>query len=537
MILLPAVVILSTALAHPQSRPVVATDSGLVRGSTADGVNAFLGIPFAAPPVDALRWQPPLSPTPWAGELDATTWPLPCPQKDEGSFFGEEDCLYLNVWAPEGAEEGLLPVLFFIHGGGNVSGSTSVVQAGTHLYEGDNLARRGGVVVVTTQYRIGALGYLVHPALDVESARGLSGNYGLLDQQAGLRWVQSNIGAFGGDSERVLVFGESGGATDTMMQLVSPLAAGLFSRALMESGGNQAKPASQRASEGLTFAAAAGCSEAETAAACLRALSAAELVASVDDVGFGETISNGIVTTYFGPTVDGWVLPEDPASALQRGHFNHVPFVVGANADEMRTYVPELGQAGYEALVRSLLAPWGPAAADRALELYQVGPGGFTAATDAYAALVSDPQFVCPTRGFAASAARAQTEPVFRYFFTHGLQGPLFGSYGAFHGLELFFVFQQLERMNFYIPRADDLELQRHILELWTSFAVNGVPSAEGGVEWPVYDPDLDPYLELDAPLTAGNGVRTEKCDFWDSLKHRAPTARRTRGRAVPSSR
>jgi para-nitrobenzyl esterase len=516
---------------------VVATTSGLVRGSTVGGVTAFLGIPFAAPPIGALRWRPPQLPEPWAGELDATSWPPPCPQKGDEDAIGDEDCLYLNVWAPEGAEPGSLPVLCFIHGGGNVSGSTSVVQAGTHLYEGDTLAGRGTVVVVTTQYRIGALGYLVHPALDAGSSRGISGNYGLLDQQAALRWVQANIESFGGDPSEVLLFGESGGATDTLMQLVSPLAAGLFSRALMESGGNQAKPSWQRTSEGVAFAGAAGCSETVTAEECLRARTPAELVTAVDDIGFSGTISNGIVSTYFGPTVDGWVLPEDPAQALADGHFNHVPFVVGANADEMRAQVPELGQAGYETLVRVLLAPWGPAAVERALQLYPVGAAGYATPTDAYAALVSDPQFVCPTRRFASLATRGQSEPVYRYLFSRGLQGPVFGPYGAFHGLELFFVFQRLERMTIYVPRAEDLELQRQILELWTSFAATGVPSASGGPVWPVYDVEGDPYLELKAPIATGQGVRTEKCDFWDTLQARPPQApRRALRRLVPTS-
>jgi len=524
-----------------QNGPVVETSQGAVQGSSSGGVEAFLGIPFAAPPVGELRWRPPQAPAPWTGERDATEWPPPCPQEaDDGTVIGEEDCLYLNVWTPQGAAPGSLPVMFFIHGGGNTQGSSSVVVAGDHLYEGDVLAARGQVVVVTIQYRLGPLGFLVHPALDAESPRGVSGNYGLLDQQAALRWVRDNIAAFGGDPGRVLVFGESAGATDTFMQLVSPLAAGLFSRALMESGGNRAKPLADRAREGRAFAEAAGCPGGEESSPCLRALTAVELVLATGRVDSGGVITGGLVSSYFGPAVDGWVLTEDPGRALSEGRFNHVPYVVGSNGDEMRKYVPELDEAAYEALVRSLLAPWGEAAVERALELYPVGPGGYATPTDAYTALVSDPQFVCPVRRFASAAARSQSEPVYRYFFTHALSGTFYSRYGAFHGLELFFVFQRLGKMTWYIPRTADLELERAVLELWTSFGATGDPTVAGGPSWPAYEPGRDLYLRLDKPLETGDGVRTEKCDFWDSLLPAPPEAprppHRPGGRAIPES-
>ncbi len=528
--------LLSSAAVDAQVHPVVETDAGLVRGSTVDGVSAFLSIPFAEPPEGDLRWRAPQPPQPWSGELQATNWPAPCPQEDDDhGAIGDEDCLYLNIWSPEDALPGSLPVMFFIHGGGNVEGSTSVVEVGTRLYEGDILAERGNVVVVTTQYRIGALGYLVHPALNSESPRGVSGNYGLLDQQAALQWLQTNIAAFGGDPSRVLLFGESAGATNTMMQLVSPLAAGLFSRALMESGGATARPARQRALEGLRFAEAVDCPSPSSAAICLRDRTPEELVTAVDTIGFGETITHGIVTTQFGPTVDGWVLPEDPEEAIEGGRFNHVAFVVGANSDEMRVHVPELGQLGYEALVRIVMAPWGQQAADRALELYPVGPGGYATGTDAYAALVSDPQFVCPTRRFASAASNGQTEPVYRFLFSHGLHGLIFSPLGAFHGLELFFVFQRLEDMTYYFPRADDLELQSRILELWTSFARDGVPATPGGPSWPIYNAENDPFMNLNSPLTTDEGLRTEKCDFWDTLLGQETVSpRRSVGRSAP---
>ncbi len=504
--------------------PVVVTPYGAVEGSTDGEVDAFLGIPFAAPPVGPLRWQPPRPPGPWDGTLAATAWPPPCPQKgpDDG-VVGAEDCLYLNVWAPSGAAPGSLPVLVFLHGGGNVQGSTSVGQMGTRLYEGDLLALRGRVVVVTTQYRLGVLGFLVHPALSTASATGTSGNYGLLDQQAALRWVRDAIGPFGGDPGRVMLFGESAGATDTLMQLASPLAAGLFARALLESGGDQARSLEQRTVEGLRIAEALGCPDPATAGSCLLERTPEELVRVLDGLGGSDVTSGGLVRTPVGPTVDGLVLPERPTRALEAGRFNHVPLVIGANADETRLWVPELGEAAYELLVRGLLAPWGPGTADRALELYPVGPGGYPTGTEAWAAMTGDFQFVCPSRRFAAAAAGSQAEPVFRYFFSQRLSGDLLSPYGTFHGLELFFVFQRLERLDLYAPTREDLDLERSILELWTSFATTGIPSSTGTPDWPAYDPATDPYLELGTPTGVHEGLRTERCDFWDELTARLP--------------
>ncbi len=531
--LLPAAV-LATALCSATALsagdgPLVRTLSGPVEGRTAGGADAFLGIPYAAAPAGPLRWLPPRPREPWIEVLEATDWPPPCPQKTaSGEVVGDEDCLFLNVWSPSGAAPGSLPVLVFLHGGANVRGSTSLVQVGTRLYEGDLLAARGGVVVVTVQYRLGLLGFLVHPALGAES-----GNYGLLDQQAALRWVRDNIAAFGGDPDRVMLFGESAGATDTLMHLVSPGAAGLFSRALLQSGGPGARPAAERAVEGLRLAEALGCSGPD-AAACLRARTPEELVLAPDRTGEPPSTGGGIVRTPVGPTIDGRIIPEDPLRALEAGRFHHVPLVVGVNSDETRLWVPELGEAAYELLVRSLLAPWGPGTARRALELYPVGEGGFPTATEAWAAMTGDIQFVCPARRIARAAARSQDRPVRRYLFSHGLSGPVFGPFGAVHGLELFFVFQRLERMTPHEPTAEDLELERTVLELWTSFAATGIPTADGAPAWPAVVPPADPYLDLAVPVTTGEGLRTERCDFWDGLAARVPSPapRRPRGSA-----
>ncbi len=215
---------------------VVQVDGGAIRGFRAGALSVYRGIPFAAPPVGALRWRPPQPVLPWRGVLECTRFRPACPQQDvpgiglcaPGPY--SEDCLYLNVWTPAHAPAERLPVMVWIHGGGFVNGSGSLAGGGP-----DWLSRYGRVVVVSISYRLGIFGYFALPALSRESSRHVSGNYGLLDQIAALRWVQRNIGAFGGDARRVTVFGESAGAQSVVSLLVSPLSRGLFARAVAES--------------------------------------------------------------------------------------------------------------------------------------------------------------------------------------------------------------------------------------------------------------------------------------------------------------
>ena len=258
-----------TSATKPSGATVV-TDRGAVRGTAAAGVTDWLDIPFAAPPVGPLRWAAPELPACWRGVRSTQAFGPPCPQLDNGTVIGSEDCLSLNVWKPANAKATApRAVMVFVHGGGNQQGSASNVVSGVTLYDGANLARTGDVVVVTVQYRVGALGYLASPSL--ASGTQPAGNYGLLDQVAALQWVQGNIGAFGGDPKRVLLFGESAGAVDTCMLVASPLARGLFSRALMESGACGASDTATSERVASDFAQAAGCTGADVAA-CLRAL-------------------------------------------------------------------------------------------------------------------------------------------------------------------------------------------------------------------------------------------------------------------------
>ncbi|MFO1420626.1 MAG: carboxylesterase family protein [Candidatus Competibacteraceae bacterium] len=492
----------------------IPTDHGSVSGFQDQQTMAYLGIPFAAPPVGPLRWQPPTEPKVWQGTRQATAFSPPCPQvEDNGAVIGNEDCLYLNVWKPLAASAGAnLPVMVFVHGGGNTQGSASKLRDGFPLYDGQRLAERGQVVVVTLQYRLGALGFLVHPALAAESPQRVSGNYGLLDQIAALGWVQRNIHAFGGDPGRVLLLGQSAGALDTCMLVTSPLARGLFSRALMESGGCNAKSATERAAEGESLATTVGCDHAANPVACLRQLDATTLVRAVDT---SPTSPLGIVKLTFGPNVDGYVLPVEPIDALDSGQHNPVPFVIGANADETSTFGIPITLTEYEYQLAAR-AVFDPAQADAVLARYPVSAYG--SPRDALIAATTDAQFVCPARRIARAAANHQTPPVYRYFFTHGLSGPFSGLLEAGHGVDLLFVFQHIGSDPRYPPTAEDQALEFAMLGYWTRFAATGDPNGGQAVNWPQYVADADPYLELATPVRSGTGVRTAQCDFWDGL-------------------
>lgn len=493
---------------------VVVTDRGAVKGEKAGTTWAYRGIPYAAPPVGALRFEPTEAHACWQGALDATAFGPKCLQLDENQQpTGSEDCLTLNVWAPAGASPDTpRPVLFFIHGGGNTAGSTTEqLPDGSYTYDGRALAESRDAVVVTFEYRLQAAGFLSLPELDAESPRGASGNYAVLDQIFALGWVQRNIRAFGGDPARVLLFGESAGALDTCAVLSSPLAEGLFSAALMESGACTAMKKSDAQAFGATVVAGAKCDGAPDVVACLRALSPEALVtalpAGVDIAG---------KQSGYQPSVDGWVLPEVPIDALAAGHHNHVPFVVGANHDETGKSVGPMNETQYEAAVLAL-AGGAKALADQILAEYP--SSAYASPRAAYVALTSDLKFICAARKVARAAVKGQSEPVYRYFFTHVSDNGSVATkaFGAFHGYELLFVFDHLTAAG-YTPSSGETALAAAIGGYWSRLAATGDPNGQGAVAWPVYDAAKDAFLQLDDTIVAGEGVRTAQCDFWDGL-------------------
>lgn len=504
--------------AAAQGAAVVMTAEGPVAGVRGAEATAWKGLPYAAPPVGALRWRAPRPAAKRDAVLDASAAGPACPQidrpllqPDAASRKGEEDCLTLNVWAPNSLAAPA-PVMVWLHGGGFIQGS-----GGETLYDGARLAAAQGVVVVTLNYRLGALGFLVHPAFVGEHPdHPTAGNWGLLDQLAALRWVRANIAAFGGDPARVTIFGESAGGVSVCSLLASPLAAGLVMGAIMQSGGCEpalrdvaaaaggVKPA---VDQGRRFAEAIGCGDAADAAACLRAQSVdAVLAALPGEIG---VLQPGAET--YGPVRDGYVLAEPPAAAVAAGRALGVPWMVGANADEGTVFLsPQqraMTAAQYEAAVRVVFGK----SADQVLALYPAGDFGSPGL--ALAAVTGDAGFVCPARRMARAHA-ARGRPAWLYHFTYvSAVGRQLGL-GAFHGSEIPLVFGA-GAGGAGMPAAR--ALGEAMQAAWGAFARSGDP-ATVGLAWPRHVAGGDVGLRWDTPPAVVTGWRKAQCDLWDAV-------------------
>jgi len=407
--------------------------------------------------------------------------------------------------------------MFFIHGGGNIQGSSRETILGNKpIYDGRRLAGKG-VVVVTVNYRLGPFGFLALPELSAESSQASSGNYGVLDQLAALAWVRDNIAAFGGDPGRVMVFGESAGAVDTCTLVASPLAKGLFHAALMESGGCS-QPTLAPAEQAMGDRVAKGsCGTSAGRLACLRGLPMEKVMAELPgSIGVGDPTLT-LDPAKYGPVVDGWVLAESPLDAMAAGRHNRVPFVVGTNAEELASLltVKITTEAQFENLVGTTLAPLGQATVDKVLSAYPVSD--YASPQDALVALYSDMRFTCPARQIARAAVAGGTPDVRRYFFARRAPTPQ-GPKPAQHGIELLYVFGTASDIPGYVPAAADIALADAMLGYWSRFAGTGDPDGGGAVAWPAYEAASDPFLRLDDPIAEGHGVRTPQCDLFDEI-------------------
>jgi para-nitrobenzyl esterase len=485
------------ALAEP-----VRTEAGLVDGVQEASVRVFKGIPFAAPPVGALRWQPPQAVAKWEGTRAADRFAPVCPQL--GAYPPEsppepmsEDCLHLNVWQPPAAAERRLPVMVWIYGGGLENGSAS-----TPLYWGDKLASHG-VIVVTVSYRLGALGFLALPALRQESPLHSSGNYGLLDQIAALRWVQRNIAAFGGDPQRVTVFGQSSGANSVSALVASPLARGLFVRAIAESGGLfepvEIDPGSWPAgaeAQGEDFMRRAGADS----LAGLRRMSAEQLL----KIPFGQPRL----------VIDGYVLRKAPFDAYRDGEQSDVELLIGNNADEGALFLGSRSvttgnlatilKEDFPAPLVSLVGP-GRAATDAAARRSAVGFEG-------------DLRFGWDMWTWARLAASRGRHKVFFYEFSRtppfARDGRYFGL-GATHGMEMPYVFDHLDQQGLAWSEADR-KLAAVMSAYWTNFAASGDPNGAGLPHWPAYTAATSDVMKLGeeiAPARLGSESRLRSID------------------------
>jgi para-nitrobenzyl esterase len=361
------------------------------------------------------------------------------------------------------------------------------------------------------------MGFLALPELGTESPHGVSGNYGLRDQILALHWVQDHIARFGGDPSRVLLFGESAGAWDICCLFTSPSAAGLFRAALMQSGGCQHKTlaAMQTAMSGMVDS-DTPCGTAPNRLACLRALEATELIRMIPGTSALASLSFGGDPHHFGPVVDGVLLPKNPIEVITEGSQNHVPLVLGTNAEEYDSLlsVPVPDEGAYEDLVGQTLKVLGQDAIDAILAAYPVKD--YASPRAAAVDLLSDAFFTCPARTIARAAESSQEEPVYRYFFSRRPTTTQ-GVKPAYHGLELLYVFGTLRDIPLYQPAQEDLGLSAAMMMLWARFADTGRMDG-AGVDWSDYEPASDPYLRLDAALASEQGLHTTRCDLWDSL-------------------
>jgi para-nitrobenzyl esterase len=474
--LIPMFVVFFTVLGIAQQPSPVKVDGGILQGKTEDGLTVYKGIPFAAPPVGDLRWRAPQPAAIWEGIKQVTDF-APGPIQGGNPPSGKsEDCLYLNVWTPAISAKDKIPVLVWIYGGGFGAGATSEAN-----YSGENLAKKG-VVLVSIAYRVGQLGFFVHPELSAENPNHVSGNYGLLDMITGLQWVKKNIAAFGGDPNKVTIFGESAGGIAVSMLCASPLAKGLFQGAISQSGGNFGPPRpttfpgenqkrladAERAGE--AYLKSAGVSS----IAELRELPADKLPAA-----------RGMSW----PIIDGYVIPDDQCKLYSAGRFNDTPILVGYNSDEGASFSPPRTPEAYIEGVKSRYGSF-------AESLIKAYPAGTTTVPKTARDLARDAAFGWQTWIWARLQSKMGKSKAFYYYFDQHPDYPADSPQadrGSPHGQDVAYVFQHLNTSNPQITKTD-IEISEAMATYWTNFAKTGDPSGNGVPVWPAFS-DANPVV------------------------------------------
>jgi para-nitrobenzyl esterase len=523
--------------------PLVGTDRGPVVGLVKNGVDEFLGIPYAAPPVGRLRWRPPQRHARWSAPLQVTQYGPRCPQVTTLGVFADasvsEDCLYLNVFTPKlkPPRSRGLPIIVWIHGGGNIDGESNDYN-GTKLATG---GRYGGsnTVVVTLNYRLGLLGFLANPALDSEGQR--FGDYGIMDQQAALRWVKRNIAAFGGDPNNVTLGGQSAGAEDTTANVISPQSAGLFERGIAESAFFSAFTSLSTAlNQGQAFAKAAGCPGTSAAvAACLRKLSVPQILQLQ-----GTANANGPYVTGF-PIIDGRVIPLTPLQAFSTGKYNHMPMMGGNTADEgtfgigITEYFSGPPQrpmtaADYIADVTNMFSPPAAPAGTAAQVLAQYPLADYPSPLLAYDAVMTAP-IAC--ENLQDAGLLAKRVPVYDYTFDYQHAPYYFPMMPGFislaaHTIDIQFLFPRYHGGILGVPHAlnaQETKLSNKLVATWTNFALTGNPNRAGHTPWPQFTdtPGAPSVLSENIPSlstqTTAQVSAKYHCAFWDPILDQNP--------------
>ncbi len=492
---------------------IVSLDTGKIFGLPSplgEDVRVYRGVPFAAPPVGDVRWRPPQPIAPWDGVRNATVAAPACIQAvtpagtdafyDPGVDETSEDCLYLNVWSAA-APDDRVPVMVWIHGGAHVVGNGADIS-----YDGTALARRG-VVLVTINYRLGALGFLAHPLLSAESEHNASGNYAALDQIAALGWVQRNIAAFGGDPERVTIFGESAGSQSVNHLMATPLARGLFHRAIGESGGGfgsagKAHLKAEMEAAGERFVEALLGADVEPSLEAMRSARADEVLGAPAPV---RAAAN----------VDGWVFPDTVYNIFAAGAHNDVPVIVGSNADEGTMF----GTQGVDTL-----AAHREAVQQQYGEFAEAFQATYPADNDEQARSARMASFADAFFGWEmrtwARMMETGSSPAYLYFFSRVPPAADADRYGAYHTAEIPYVFDNFGVGTSPHAKRDwddtDRELSDTLASYWVNLASTGNPNAEDLLEWPAFDRDADEALEIGDTIQVRSGIRKDRLDFFE---------------------
>ena len=511
--------IASLPRAHAASGPVIETSSGRLEGAAERDVLVFRGIPFAKPPVGPLRFRPPEPPEPWTGIREATTFGPGAPQGANPFEMlltvlvpeTSEDCLYLNVFTP--GTTGKRPVLVWIHGGGNVVGAGS-----QELYDASELVRHGDIVIVTLNYRLGIFGFLHGTSVAGETFL-TSGNEGLLDQVAALRWVQQEIAAFGGDPDNVTIFGQSAGSMNIAAVMGMPSARGLFHKAILQSSGT--------ASHSMPPEAAARVFTAILAAAGLSPANAGQLRAFSGEALLDLQTRVGMVTGGFFPVIDGEVLPRSTYEAIADGEAAGIPVIVGTVRDEFSMFmIPDpaiaaLDDASLQARVEAIV----PGRGREAIDLYRSARrarGEDVSPPALWIAMMTDHDFFVPAMRFAA--LQAQHAPVYGYLFTYPSPA-MGGAFGSIHGLELPFLWgfdNEPGLATLVGDAAAAAPLSAAIQDAWLAFARTGDPSSEGVGVWPSYDAGQRATMILDLESGIMDAPREAERQFWERVRQSA---------------